>query len=50
GEDLYCCIQCPRVVCDHCILVPAESCSKVRDADVDFTCPVCYEETDRENS
>ncbi|KIK78903.1 hypothetical protein PAXRUDRAFT_162779, partial [Paxillus rubicundulus Ve08.2h10] len=50
GEDLYCCMQCLQVICDQCILVLAESCSQVREADMDFTCPVCYEATDRENS
>ncbi|KIK77883.1 hypothetical protein PAXRUDRAFT_165487, partial [Paxillus rubicundulus Ve08.2h10] len=50
GEDLYCCMQCPQVICNQCILVLAESHSQVREADMDFTCPVFYEATDRENS
>ncbi|KIK76410.1 hypothetical protein PAXRUDRAFT_18239 [Paxillus rubicundulus Ve08.2h10] len=42
GEDLYYCMQCPQVVCYQCILVLAESHSQVREANVDFTCPVLH--------
>ncbi|KIK75221.1 hypothetical protein PAXRUDRAFT_173440, partial [Paxillus rubicundulus Ve08.2h10] len=50
GEDLYCCIRCPRVVYNICITVPVESCSFVRGSDVDFPCPACHEAADRDNS
>ncbi|KIK79186.1 hypothetical protein PAXRUDRAFT_161968 [Paxillus rubicundulus Ve08.2h10] len=49
-EDLYCCIQCPQIVCNICIMVPVKSCSLVRGSDMDFTCPICHKAADRDNS